>query len=112
MIEAWFSSSEITASSASQQRLEQSAVGVEAGGIKNRVFGAQKLGEFSLQFLVRRLRAADEADARQPVTPLFEGLVCCRHDVGMIGQPQIIVRAHIEHAAPCPPRLHGPAAAR
>ena len=43
MMLAWFSSSEMTASSGAEQRLEQSAVGVEAGAVKNRVFGAEEL---------------------------------------------------------------------
>ena len=47
---------------AAQQRLEQAAVGVKAGGVENRVVHAQKFRQFALQLLVDGLRAADKAD--------------------------------------------------
>ena len=52
MIEAWLSSSEMTASSAPEQRLEQAAVGVEAGGIEDGVLGAEPGRELVLELLV------------------------------------------------------------
>ncbi len=44
-----------------EQRLEHTAVGIEAGGIKNGVVGMEKLADSLLQLLVDVLRAADEA---------------------------------------------------
>src|SRR3546814_12532525 len=44
-----------------QQRLEQAAVGIEAGGVEDRVFGAEELGDGAFQLLVQILGAADEA---------------------------------------------------
>ena len=69
MIEAWFSSSEMIASSGAEQRLEQPAVGVEAGGVEDRVVGAEELAELRFELLVELLRAADEAHARPARSP-------------------------------------------
>ena len=46
-----------------EQRLEQSAVGIKTGRVKNRVLGAQKLGELFLKLFVDFLRAANEPHA-------------------------------------------------
>jgi hypothetical protein len=66
MIEAWLSASEITASSSAQQRLEQAAVGVEAGGVEDGVLGAEERGDLRFQLLVQILRAADERTLAMP----------------------------------------------
>ena len=83
-----------------QDRLEQAAVGVPARGIEDRVLGAQELGDRLFERLVRFLRAADEADRGQAVAPVVEGLVGRLHDLGVIGQPEVIVRAHVQHVGP------------
>ena len=44
-----------------QQRFEQAAVGVEAGGVEDGVLGAEEFGDLRFQLLVQVLRAADEA---------------------------------------------------
>ena len=44
-----------------EQRLEEAAVGVEAGGVEDRVLGAEEARETGLELLVDVLRAADEA---------------------------------------------------
>ena len=54
MMLAWFRASEMTASSA-QQRLEQAAVGVEAGRVEDRVLGAQEVADPLLELEVQVL---------------------------------------------------------
>ena len=49
MIEAWLSSSEMTASSAPNSDLEDAAVGVEAGGVQDGVLGAEELRHAGLR---------------------------------------------------------------
>ncbi|KAG1589101.1 hypothetical protein G6F46_014651 [Rhizopus delemar] len=44
-----------------QQRFEQATVGVEAGGIEDRVLLAEEVGALLLQLLVQILGATDEA---------------------------------------------------
>ncbi len=44
-----------------EQGLKQTAVGVEAGRVQNRIFHAEERSQFALQRLVAVLGAADEA---------------------------------------------------
>ena len=88
----------MTASSAPEQRFEQAAVGVEAGGIKNRVLRPEKFRQRGFQFLVNVLRAANETHARHAETMGVERFFRRGDQRGMIGQAEIIVRAHVEHA--------------
>ena len=60
MMLAWFSSSEMTASSCSSNVSNKPAVGIETGAIENRVFGAEKLAESRFELFVDGLRAANE----------------------------------------------------
>ena len=83
----------------SEKRFEQSAVGVEARAIEDRVFRAEKLAELRFQLLVRRLGAADEPHRGQAVAPAIERRMGSLNDLGMLGQPEIIVGAHVEHFA-------------
>ena len=55
MIEAWLSASEMIASSVAEQRLEQPAIGVEAGGEEDRVVLAEIVGDGALELAVQGL---------------------------------------------------------
>ena len=55
MMLAWFSSSEMIASSAVSKRFEQPAVGIEARRVQDRVFGAEELADLGFELLVDRL---------------------------------------------------------
>ena len=82
-----------------QYRLEQTAIRVEAGGIEDRVLGPEKLADFSLELFVYLLRPADEANGRQSVTPLLKSGLRGFDDLRIIGQSEIVVRAHVENLA-------------
>jgi len=57
MIEAWFSASEMIASSGPSRVSNSPPVGVEAGGKEDRVFLAKIGGDRTFQFAMQRLRA-------------------------------------------------------
>ena len=83
-----------------QQRLEQPAVGVEAGRVQDRVVGAEEAGDAVLELLVHLLGAADEADAGQPVAPPVNGLLGRLGDARVARQPQVVVRAEVQDLGP------------
>ena len=83
-----------------QQRLEQSGIGVEAGGIEDRVLHAEKAGYARLELLVLFLRPADEAHGGHTVAIAVErGLGHLAQRLG-ISKPQIVVGAEIEDLLP------------
>ena len=43
------------------------------------------------------LCAAYEANRCCPESPLLKALTGCRHDLRVIGQPEIVVGAHVDH---------------
>lgn len=79
-----------------EHHFEQAAIGVEAGGVENGVFGAEETADGSLQLLMDGLGAADEADGGQTIAIcIISGLggFC---QVPVIGQAQIVVGAHVQ----------------
>ena len=83
-----------------EQRLEEAAVGVEAGGVEDRGLHAEEARDGLLEAGVHRLRAADEAHGGHAVAPLLEGPAGGRHHLRMRRQVEVVVGAHVEHAAP------------
>ena len=81
-----------------EQRFEQAAVGIEAGRIKNRLFRPEKFRERGFEFLVDVLRAANETDTGHAEAVCVERFLRGGDERGMIGQAEVIVGAHIEHA--------------
>lgn len=81
-----------------EQGFEKAGIGVEAGGVEQRVLGAEKLAEAGLQFAVDLLRAADEANGGKPVTPTVEGGVGGGDEGGVVGETEVVVGAEIEQA--------------
>ena len=57
-----------------QQRLEEPAVGVEAGDVQDRIVGAEEAADLLLELFVYILRAADEAYAAHAVAVGVERL--------------------------------------
>jgi hypothetical protein len=99
MIEAWLSASEMTASSFAQQRLEQAAVGVEAGGVEDRVLGAEEGGDLRFQLLVQVLGAADEAHRGHAEAVRVERLLGGGDHGRVVGQAEVVVGAEVQHLA-------------
>lgn len=82
-----------------EQRLEQAAVGIEAGRVEDGVFGTEELGDGAFELLVQILGAADEAHRGHAEAVAIQRVLGGLDDVRVIGQAQIIVGAEIQHAA-------------
>ena len=61
MMLAWFQRIANDGVLIGQQRFEQAAVRIEAGGVEDRVFGAEESTDFFFELFMDCLRAADEA---------------------------------------------------
>ena len=81
-----------------QQRLEQTAIGIEAGGIEDRRFHAQEGRNPRLELLVLFLRATDEANRGHAVAIAVERLLRGLGKLLVVGKTEIVVGAEIEDA--------------
>src|SRR5690606_22802105 len=79
--------------------LEEPAVGVEARRIENRVLGAEERRQPPLELLVDVLRAADEADRAEAEAVLRRAVARGLDEPRVVGQPEIVVRAEVQHLA-------------
>ena len=79
-----------------QQRLKQTAVGVEAGGIEDGVIRSSKLCDAAFKFLVDLLRAADEAHRRKAEAPAVIAGLRGLDEPRVVGQAEIVVGAHVD----------------
>ena len=82
-----------------EQRLEEAAVGVEAGGVEYGVLGVEVVGDGFLQLLVQVLGAADEAYGAHAVAALVHGLLGGLDQARVVAQAQVVVGAEVEHFA-------------
>ena len=82
-----------------EQGLEQAAVGVEAGGVENRVLGAEEIGNGLFQLLVQVLGAADKAYRGHAETAFVERLVRRGDHFLVVCQAEVVVGAEIQHFA-------------
>ena len=80
-----------------EQGLKNSAVGVKGGGVQNRVFGVQKLGEAALQLLVDVLGSANKAHGTDAKSALVKGTVGRGDHVGVATETQVVVGAKIQY---------------
>jgi hypothetical protein len=94
-----------------EERLEDAPVGVEAGGVEDRVVGPEEGAQARLELLVDLLRPADEPHRGEPVAPAVERRVRRADDLGVVGEPEVVVRAEIEDAGARPRRRCAPPAA-
>jgi hypothetical protein len=79
-----------------EERLEETAVGVEAGCVEHRVVHAEERGDGRLEIFVDGLGAADEAHAREPQAPAGEALLRGPHQGRVVGEPEVVVGAEVE----------------
>ena len=82
-----------------EERLENAAVGVEAGSVENRVLRAEIIGDRTFQLLVNILAAADEPHRRHAETPLVHGPFGRFDQAFVVRKTQIVVGAEIQHGA-------------
>ncbi len=82
-----------------QQRFEQAAIGIEAGGEQDRIVLAEIAGRCLFELAVEIERAADEADRGHAEAVAVEAIAGRGNDVGMVGEAEVIVGAEVDHAA-------------
>ena len=82
-----------------EERFENAAVGVEAGGVENRVLRAEIIGDRTFQLLVNILAAADEPHRRHAETPFVHGPFGRFDQAFVVRKTQIVVGAEIQHGA-------------
>ena len=80
-----------------EQRLEQSAVGVETRRIENRVLHSEVAAQALLQLAVDALRPANEAHRRDTVAVARERIMRGLDHRRVICKPEVIVGAQIDH---------------
>ena len=95
-----------------EQGFEQSAVRIEAGRVQDRVLHGQIPAEPLLQFAVHALRPADEAHRGGAVAVTVESVMGGLDHGRMVREPEVVVGAQIDHAAPVGELHHRPLRAR
>ena len=88
-----------------QKRLEQAAIGIEAGGEEYGICLAEEPRDTLLQLSVQVLRAADEPDRGHAVTMIVHRRLSRRDQRRVIRQPKVIVGAQVQHVAPRDPDM-------
>ena len=89
-----------------EQRLEQPAIGVEAGGEQDGVVLLQIAGDRFLEAAVERLRPADEAHRGHAEAELVHRPARRGNDLRVIGEAEIVVGAQVDEVAPAALCLH------
>ena len=79
----------------SEQRFEQSAVGIKARGVEDSVLGAKELGDSVLELLVGVLCTADEPHGSHAVAATIHAVFGSSDKFGVICESQIIVSAEV-----------------
>ncbi len=79
-----------------QDRLEQPAVGVEAGGVEDRVVGAEEAREGVFEVFVQGLGPADEAHRRHAIAVAIHRLGGRPPEAFVVGQAQVVVGTEVD----------------
>src|SRR4029079_10509534 len=82
-----------------EEHLKESAVGIEAGTVEDRILGAQERAERLLELCVEILRAADEPDGGHAVAMLLQSGGSSLSDIGIVGKSPVVIGAEIEDLA-------------
>jgi len=80
-----------------QNRFEQSPVGIETRWEKDCIFHAQKFGQFLFQCFMDVLRAAYESDRTHAISPFIQPGVSCGDDIRMTGQTKVVVGTEVDN---------------
>ena len=84
-----------------EQRLEDTAVRIEAGGVEDRVLGAEVVGDGLFELLVDVLAAADETDRRHAEAALVHRVLGGLDEARVVGETQVVVGAEVQYLAAC-----------
>ena len=82
---------------APDQRRDGCLVGAKTALDEERGLDRLERGQAPLALCVQRLRAGDGAHGSGPHAPVVDGALGCLLDRGVVGQPEIVVGAKVEH---------------
>ena len=82
-----------------EERLEDTAVGVEAGGVENRILGAEEVGDGLFELLVDVLAAADEADGGHAEAAGVHRALGRLNQTGVVREAEVVVCTEIQYLA-------------
>jgi hypothetical protein len=99
MIEAWFSASDMTASSGPRSG-SNSPPFASKQGEEDRVVHPEEAGQGRLELPVEVLRPADEADRGHAIAVLVDGALGGLGEARVVGQAEIVVGAEVQDAPP------------
>ena len=99
MSEAWTRRSEIMTSSLVRMASKTPALASMQEGKRMVSSVPEELGQLALQLAVDVLRAADEADRGHAVAALVQARVGGLDHVGVAGEPEVVVGAHVDDLA-------------
>ena len=82
-----------------QNRFKQTAIGIETGGIQDRIVHTQKMRYRRFQLFVAVLRTADKPHGSQAVALFLIRFLRRLNQTRIVAQPEIVVRAHVDDLA-------------
>ena len=100
MIEAWLSASETMASSSPSSASKTPPLASKQEEKRMASSKPKKAGESPLQLPVQVLGAADEAHRGEAVAARVEGRPRRGEQLRVVGEPEVVVGAEVEHPAP------------
>jgi len=80
-----------------QNGFKNTGIGIHTGWEKNRIFSSQKFCHLLFQLPVDILSPADKPYRRQTKAAPVEPFMGSFDDLRMVGQPEIIIGAHIDN---------------
>ena len=80
-----------------EQRLEETAVGIETSRIEDGVLGAEEIGDGLFELLVGVLRTADETHRSHAVSARVHTVLSRLNEFAVISQAQIVIGAEVNH---------------
>ena len=78
-----------------EERFEDTPVGIETGGVENRVLRAEIVGNGLFELLVDVLAAADEAHRRHAVAAAVHGFFRRLDQARVVRKPEVVVGAEV-----------------
>lgn len=82
-----------------EESFKKTAVGIEAGRVKDGIFSAKVFAEGLFKLAVEGLGATDKADGSDAKSIGGDRLPGRLADFGMVSEPEVVIRAHVNDAS-------------
>ena len=83
-----------------EQRFEQTAVGIEASGIEDGIFGSEEIRDDTLEFFVGVLCTTNETHRCHTVTTCIHAVLGCLDEFRVVRQAEVVVGTEVDHFLP------------